>query len=141
MKIYFSGSIRGAPGNKDIYKKISNHLMKYGIVLTEKTFDHTFEEEIKVDEKEIWERDVKWLKESNALIAEVTSPSHGVGYEIAYARLLNKPILCLHQVSNTKKISAMLMGDPHIHILKYEDLYDACNKIDGWLNDLRLNKF
>lgn len=136
MQIYFSGSIRGSPGDKEIYKGLIEYLSKFGTVLTERTFDHSFEEEIKYDEKSIWERDMNWIRQCNILIAEVTAPSHGVGYEIAYARQQNKPILCLHQIEKGKKISAMLLGDPYLTIYQYADLLDAFNRIDKWIKEI-----
>ena len=139
MHIYFSGSIRGSPSNKETYKQIIAFLSKYGTVLTEKTFDHSFEEEVRFDEKSIWERDMNWIKQCNVLIAEVTAPSLGVGYEIAFARQLNKPILCLYQVEKGKKISAMLLGDPNLMIYQYSNVYDACNKIDEWFTNNKIN--
>ncbi len=139
MHIYFSGSIRGSPGDKVTYKQIIDYLGKYGVVLTEKTFDHSFEDEINYDEKSIWERDMNWIKQCNALIAEVTAPSHGVGYEIAYARQHNKPILCLYQIEKGKKISAMLLGDPYLRIYQYSTVYDAFNKIDEWITEIKLS--
>ena len=37
----------------------------------------------------IFERDVSWLKSSDVMIADVTVPSLGVGYEIGFAETLN----------------------------------------------------
>ena len=38
-----------------------------------------------------------YIKACDALIAEISTPSHGVGYEIGYALNLDKPVLCLHR--------------------------------------------
>lgn len=33
----------------------------------------------------VYERDIEWLRQSDIGVAECTSPSLGVGYELAYA--------------------------------------------------------
>ena len=47
----------------------------------------------------IYNRDIKWLQSADAIVAEVTSPSIGVGYELGIAEKLKKPILCLYRPS------------------------------------------
>lgn len=49
---------------------------------------------------EILERDMLWLQQSDVVVAEVTQPSLGVGFEIARAMTLNKPVLCLFRPSS-----------------------------------------
>ena len=48
----------------------------------------------------IYERDVKWLAEADFVVAEVTQPSLGVGYELGYAEAHRKPTLCLFRPSS-----------------------------------------
>jgi nucleoside 2-deoxyribosyltransferase len=71
---------------------------------------------------DIYTRDVRWIRESDVLIAEVSQPSIGVGYEIAYAEACGKPILALYCLDAEKSISAMISGNPHITTLEYECL-------------------
>ena len=49
---------------------------------------------------EILERDMQWLSQCHVVVAEVTQPSLGVGFEIARAITLNKPVLCLFRPSS-----------------------------------------
>jgi nucleoside 2-deoxyribosyltransferase len=64
----------------------------------------------KLNDKEIYRRDIKWLEESNGMIAEVSGPSLGVGFEISYALfILKKPVLALY-FDQTKRLSAMIKG-------------------------------
>ena len=42
--------------------------------------------------RQVYERDMAWLAECEAVVAEVTTPSLGVGYEIAEALHLRKPV-------------------------------------------------
>jgi nucleoside 2-deoxyribosyltransferase len=140
MKIYFSGSIRGAPGDRELYRLLIRHLSTHGRVLTENSFNLKTDDEYTADESQIWERDMNWIREADILIAEVTAPSHGVGYEIAFARGLGKSVLCLYRPEEGRKPSAMLLGDPMIEKREYADTYDACDKIDEWITELNAKR-
>ena len=135
MKIYFSGSIRGAEPRKTWFQTLIMHLGKHGKVLTENSFNFSYEEEIKFDDRWIWERDTMWLNEADVLVAEVTSPSLGVGYEIGKTEELGKPILCLYQY-NEKKLSAMIGGSKYLKVIEYKEDHQAMQAIDDFLSDL-----
>jgi thymidylate kinase len=63
------------------------------------------------DRRIILKRDKKWIRECDAFIAEVSTYSHGVGYEHAYAESLGKPILFLRSKKlKGQKYSAFLDG-------------------------------
>lgn len=44
------------------------------------------------------------------VVAEVTQPSLGVGYELGRAIALNKPVLCLFRPQSGRVLSAMIRG-------------------------------
>ena len=46
---------------------------------------------------------MQWLSQSHVVVAEVTQPSLGVGFEIARAVTLNKPVLCLFRPSTGQR--------------------------------------
>ena len=52
--------------------------------------------EAKMNEQQIYDRDIGFLKQSDCLIAEVTIPSIGVGYEICRGLEIRLPVLCVH---------------------------------------------
>ena len=134
MKIYFAGSIRGGRGDKEIYSLLINHLRKHGEVLTEHVGDKDLEEvgEIIPDE-EIFKRDVKWLKSADFVVAEVTTTSLGVGYEIGLAESLGKKILCLHR-HQYRRLSAMIAGNKNVTTAFYNDVSEAFRIIDDFLS-------
>ncbi|CAF0965571.1 unnamed protein product [Adineta ricciae] len=111
MNIYFCGSIRGGRQDVAIYQQIVTCLKTYGRVLTE----HVAFPELELLEKnlndaEILERDMQWLSQAHIVVAEVTQPSLGVGFEIARAITLNKPVLCLFRPSSGHRLSALIRG-------------------------------
>jgi nucleoside 2-deoxyribosyltransferase len=110
MDLYFSCSLTGGRGDQPIYATLVAHLQALGQrVLTA----HLAAETVTVEDggvaaEEVFERDTAWLRECDAVIAEVSTPSHGVGFEIAYALERGKPVLCLAQ--DGVRVSKMLTG-------------------------------
>ncbi len=51
--------------------------------------------EAQLTSQEIYARDMNMITACDAMIAEVSRPSLGVGYEIATALQLQRPVLCL----------------------------------------------
>lgn len=106
-----------------MYVELILELKQYGTVLTEhigwKTIDTS------LTDQEVHDRDVRWVKESDIVIAEVTVPSLGVGYEIGRAIDMNKPIICLYRSINGKVTSAMISGCSELHCFKYPNLSEA----------------
>lgn len=126
MKIYFSGSIRAGREDAKIYAQVIKFLGSYGQVLTDHIGDnHRIEhEETKLSDLEIYKRDLDWVKNCDVLIAEVTTPSLGVGYEIAKAEEWGKKVLCVYRGIEGKKLSAMIQGCGdcgNITLTKYSD--------------------
>ena len=102
MKIYFAGSIRGGRKDAQLYNNIIAYLREKGQVLTEHvgSTDLSWKGETSRKDEEIYNRDIKWLKSADIVIAEVTNPSLGVGYELAIAEKLQIATLCLYRSEN-----------------------------------------
>jgi nucleoside 2-deoxyribosyltransferase len=125
MKIYFAGSIRGGRDDWSLYKQIIGLLSQYGEVLTE----HIGDSELSITgedlpDREIHERDLAWLKSCDCLVAEVTRPSLGVGYEIGKATEWGKQVLCVYRESVTPKLSAMIAGAESVELQSYRDVVE-----------------
>jgi len=126
MKIYFAGSIRGGRDEEENYLKIINYLSKFGEVLTEHVgYKNIKNNETKKSDSYIFERDVSWLKTSDIMVADVTVPSLGVGYEIGFAETLGIPILCLYNPKNKKSLSAMISGNKNLVWKEYNSVEEA----------------
>jgi nucleoside 2-deoxyribosyltransferase len=65
--------------------------------------------EAKMTEQEIYEKDANWIEESDRVVADITVPSIGVGYEICHAVKHQKPVLCVYQEGTNA--SAMVLGN------------------------------
>jgi len=127
MKIYFSGSIRAGRADVSFYAEIIRLLKEHGTVLTEHIGDQalTDQGEPGLTEEFIYERDMGWLRAADALVAEVTHPSLGVGYEVAQAEHLNKKVLCLYRPQTERKVSGMIKGNRKMRVHPYQTMEEV----------------
>jgi nucleoside 2-deoxyribosyltransferase len=142
MNIYFACSITGGREFEPVYQTITTaltqdchevptaHLAETGVTAREAV----------IDPLEIYARDVTWIRMSDVLIAEVSVPSHGVGYEIGFALGLDKPVLALF--AEGKKVSKMIRGnpDPNLSVKAYKNPDQAVEIIREFLSDFLREK-
>lgn len=134
MDIYFAASIRGGGIDPEICSRLVKRLRTHGRVFTKRICEDVKQaDEFADPDHEIYERDVAWLTSADALVAEVSTPSHGVGYEIAKAEEGGKPILCLYRKNAPNRISAMIGGNRGLLVVRYECLEEALKAIDDFL--------
>ncbi len=136
MKIYFAGSIRGGRDDAEIYHEIIKYLQQKAEVLTEHVGSASLTSmgEHSTTEEFIHDRDMEWVLAADMVIAEVTQPSLGVGYEIGRAIENGKPVYCLFRVGSDRKLSAMLRGAKDVKVFDYSNLDEVKSIIDGILN-------
>ena len=123
VKIYFCGSIRGGRQLAITYASLIKMLLEHGKVFTEHLGD---DEQIQskdriLPDREIHDRDLKWIVESDVVVAEVTVPSLGVGYELGRAIEKGKPVLCLFNSGSPQPLSAMIAGSESVEMCYYKD--------------------
>lgn len=61
-----------------------------------------------LSDRQLARRDLEWLAASDAVIAEVTTPSHGVGVEVTAAAAAGTPVLLLFRQG--ARVSRLLRG-------------------------------
>ena len=132
-KVYFAGSIRGGRTDAELYKRIIEYIQQEHIVLTEHVGDlsKSKTEGLKDRDAAIYEQDTAWLREADIVIAECTTPSLGVGYELAYAEAHGIPVHIFYNKSRTN-LSAMLTGNSRFQIHPYkveEEIYPLIDNI------------
>ncbi|HSG45316.1 MAG TPA: nucleoside 2-deoxyribosyltransferase [Anaerolineales bacterium] len=112
MKIYFACSITGGREFESVYQAVVHALAENGhSVLTAHLVESdVMEVEAALSPMDVYTRDTDWIRECDVLIAEVSIPSHGVGYEVGFALGLGKPVLVLHREG--RKVSKMISGNP-----------------------------
>jgi hypothetical protein len=138
MKIYFSGSISGGREHEAIYQHLVTHLQAQGhYVLSAHVADLVaLEAEKDLPPREVFERDVNWVKDCEAMIAEVSTPSLGVGYEYALAVQLGKPVLCVYR--SGVRMSKMITGNPapNLTVATYSLEAELDEQVDSFISNL-----
>ena len=112
MNVYFACSITGGRKDEAVYQKLVAALLADGHAVPTALLAGA---EVMALEgitaaEDIYQRDTAWIGGCDLVLAEVSTPSHGVGYEIGFALGLGKPVLCLHRQG--VKISKMITGNP-----------------------------
>lgn len=133
MNIYFAGAIRGGREDAALYLEIVSQLKAYGHVLTE----HIGDAQLTAlgepdDDRWIHDRDLAWLEDAEYLVAEVTTPSLGVGYEIGKATEWGKQVLCLFRPGGNRALSAMVAGSRAVKVREYDSAAELKSIFDDF---------
>lgn len=141
MNIYFACSITGGREFESVYQEIVAALEAEGHIIPTSHLaqSESVQGERALTPRDVYERDVNWVRECDVLIAEVSVPSHGVGYEIAFALQLGKPVLCLSE--EQRRVSKMITGnpDPALKIETYSTVSEAISKAGDFLSSHNKN--
>lgn len=132
MEIYFGCSITGGRDQEKEYQQIVKYLIESGhqVPTAHLSKSDVLDLERVVDPVEVYTRDIEWIDNCQALIAEVSTPSHGVGYEIGYALSNKKPVLCLHKSGTC--VSKMITGNTN-HLLQVTE-YSSSEELPAIMN-------
>ena len=135
MKIYFAGAIRGGREDAEFYFNIIHYLEKFGDVLTEHVGSTELSEkgEVSRTDNDIFQRDLSWLQSADVVVAEVSTPSLGVGYELGIAEKLKIPVLCLYRPITGKRLSAMINGNEKFQCQAYQGFDGVKTHINNFL--------
>ena len=138
MDIYLSGAIRGGRELQQCYQAISDSLNENGHnVLTHHVASiNVIEIENSMTDRGIYTQDITWVQECDVVIAEVSIPSLGVGYEVAYALLIDKPVLGIFE--ENRVISAMISGNtsPNLTLRSYKSIPELLFQIRDYFKSL-----
>jgi hypothetical protein len=137
MNVYFACSITGGREFEGVYQTIVQTLLDDGHIVPTSFLagSEVMGLEKIVSPLDVFTRDMDWINRAEALIAEVSTPSHGVGYEIAYALSLGKPVLCCYEEGRT--VSKMITGNssPGISVRAYQTPQQAASLVRAFLGE------
>ena len=135
MKVYFSCSLTGGRNDEAMYGALVDHVQAAGheVLTAHLARPEVMRAERVVDPGEVYHRDIAWIEECRVLVAEVSTPSHGVGYEIAYALERGKPVLCLYR--RDARVSKMITGNDSrtLRVVAYASADEALALVDKFL--------
>lgn len=134
MRIYFAGSITGGRNYESVYQVIVGYLKYLGHTVLTEHVAYPSQGYLR-DYQEVFKSDMFMLNNCDLLIAEVSCPSTGVGYEVASALYLNKPVLCLFK--EDVGISSLIKGNTSklINVYSYSSEKELLNIIKRYLNE------
>lgn len=137
MNIYFCGSIAGGRTYLSTYTEIVNYLQSLGHVIPTVHIiePNVLDSEKQLTAEQIYQRDVEWLTSADAVIAEISNPSLGVGYEIGFALNLGKRVLALYRQGLF--VSRMITGnrDANLTVYEYDEQQDWQEAINRFLHE------
>jgi nucleoside 2-deoxyribosyltransferase len=143
MKIYLACTVRGDRGGVGRARHIRACLEAAGHeVLTAHLLEDDVEDaEGRLTDEEIFRRDLGWLHACDAIVAEASGSSFGVGFEVGYvlarAPATGQRVFLLYDAARRSRISRLIPGnvDPHCRVLGYtspEEIADVvARELDG----------
>jgi len=138
MKVYFACSLTGGRQDQPVYQAIVEALLADGhqVPTAALAEPEALANESARTPDEVYRRDTAWIESCDALVAEVSAPSHGVGYEVGYALQQGMPVLCCYRQG--VKVSKMILGnpDPHLRVKAYQDAQEAVKAVRGFLAEI-----
>jgi nucleoside 2-deoxyribosyltransferase len=135
MKLFFAGSIRGGGGYGKVYRRIIALLSSHGEVISEHPYDNGSPKKEKGNaDSTIYTRDTETIRLSDLVFAEVSHPSIGVGYEIAFAESIGIPVIALYHGGSEHRLSAMISGNKKIVTLTYDTFEELSSLLDKELS-------
>jgi len=139
MNIYFACSVTGGRADEPIFQQLVTALQEQGHYVPTALLasPDVMPLEGVILPSEVYARDVDWINGCDLLLAEVSTPSHGVGYEIGYALSLRKKVLCLHRES--RKVSKMILGnpDPQLTVMSYKTPEQALRLLQSYMDGMQ----
>lgn len=139
MKIYFAGSMYGSFEDEEWCFQIIRFLNRYGGEVLTENLAHRESPQLGEKKKSIlvYERNTEWLKEADVMIAEVTTPSLEVGYEIGLAESLGKPVLCFFRKRDHNTLSPLIAGNGNLVVRQYASQLDIEKYIKYFFKHLK----
>lgn len=128
MRIYLACTVRGDRGTITTARHIHDCLVGLGHeVLTAHLLDDDVETaESQLADRDVFLRDLAWVEAADAIVAEASGSSYGVGFEVGYtmarAAESGQRVVVLYDAARRGKISRLISGlsDTRAQVLAYE---------------------
>lgn len=110
MDVYVSCSLTGGRGDQPVVAALVGLLEARGhrVLTAHLAHPEAMAADGGLAPEAVFARDLAWLEASAVVVAEVSTPSHGVGFEVAWALSQGKPVLCLAREG--ARVSKMISG-------------------------------
>jgi nucleoside 2-deoxyribosyltransferase len=138
LRIYLACTVRGDRSGVLAGRVIHERLERLGhVVLTAHLLNDDVERsESALAERDVFERDIRWLAECDAIVAEASGSSYGVGFEVGYvlgrAAETGQRVVLVYDQARTRVVSRLIVGncDRACTTFAYQSLADLGAFID-----------
>ncbi len=119
MKIYLACTVRGDRSGVEAGRVLADGLRTRGheILTAHLLRDDVETAESALTEEDVFTRDLAWLDACDALVAEASASSFGVGMEVGYvlarAQETGKRVFLLYASAAAPRISRLILGNCH----------------------------
>jgi hypothetical protein len=119
MRIYLACTVRGDRGGVDAGRLISGRLQLHGheVLTTHLLEDDVDRAEGTLTERDVFDRDIRWLDACDVLVAEASGSSYGVGFEVGYvlgrAHDTKQRVVLLYHSNRANQVSRLIVGNAH----------------------------
>ena len=145
MRIYLACTIRGDRSRLAIARALGGAIETAGHELLTGRFldDNAEDADGRLTAADVFKRDIQWLDDCDALVAEASGSSYGVGFEVGYllgqADRTGKRAILLYDVARRDQVSRLISGNVHPNCVTvpYRDADDATRRLEMILKDWR----
>ena len=138
MRIYLACTVRGDRGTITTARHIHDCLVRLGhdVLTSHLLADDVDTAEDRLGDRDVFVRDLGWVEAADAIVAEASGSSYGVGFEVGYtlgrASTTGQRVLVLYDASRRGAVSRLISGmsDPRAHLLAYQ----SAAEIDAFLD-------
>lgn len=139
MRIYLACTVRGDRGGVSAGRAICDRLQAHGhtVLTTHLLDDDVNEREARLTEQDVYRRDLEWLSSCEALVAEASGSSYGVGFEVGYvlgrARASGQRVLLVYEASRRGTVSRLIAGncDEACETVAYASIDELLGVVDA----------
>ncbi len=138
MRIYLACTVRGDRAALPAIREIASRLEHHGheVLTAHLLRDDVEQAEARLTEAEVYDRDIGWLRACDAVVAEASGSSYGVGFEVGYVLARSaetgQHVFLLYDGCRQQAISRLIAGntDPHCVKFAYRDVATLGRFID-----------
>jgi hypothetical protein len=143
LKVYCAGSMRGGGvGARQLHEAVEVVHSLGHTVLSELSPTGSIPVDVPGSgDTYLYNQDIAWLDSADCMVAIVSSPSLGTGYEISYAlHVRTIPVLALYG-KETGTLSAMIKGNSSflLELARFEDRKELVSKIGIFLDKITMD--
>jgi hypothetical protein len=116
MRVYLACTVRGDRGGLTTARAIAERLRAHGheVLTSHLLEDGVDQAESSQSEKDVFTRDREWLDACEALVAETSGSSYGVGFEVGYvtgrAETTGQRVYVLFDAARRGQVSRLIVG-------------------------------